>query len=549
MVYDKEDYYDDCVQEKQEKSVGSYLLYIISGYMCCGVAQRAWATGEILNGTACTVSGNASAWGWKTTASGNIATAFGAETIASGENATAFGSKTIASGMNATTFGYQTKAEKFLSTAFGSNTKAAVKNATAFGEWTKASGMCATAWGKGQEGKTVIAEGDVSTAFGRFSMAFADNSLAALGGITEEGADNSAAIGNRAKVICADTVALGSEAVANRAAGEAGFYFGGGATPAGLAWKSTHAAIAVGSDSVTRQIIGVAAGSQDTDAVNLAQLKQAIASVGPGGGMNSLQFAGDDGPILTKTDGQKLEILGGAAPANLSENNIGVSSEDGALRIKLSKDIQGIHSITTESGVKIDENGQHAGDKKITGVAAGEADTDAVNVKQLNQAIASVGGADLTAVNNRISRMDSKVNKVGAGAAALAALHPLDMDNKFDVAAGFGNYRNANALALGLFYRPAENVMFSLGGSLGNGENLVNAGVTFALDKGKGVRVSKAAMARKISALTDENAAMKQENVGIKQENLVIKEKLAAQDREIGALKEALARLEKRMGK
>lgn len=215
-------------------------------------------------------------------------------------------------------------------------------------------------------------------------------------------------------------------------------------------------------------------------------------------------------------------------------------SEDGALKIKLSKNIEGITSITTESGVKIDEKGLHAGDKKITGVAAGEADTDAVNVEQMKKAIAS----DVAPLSNRITRLDSKINKVGAGA---AALHPLDMDNKFDVAAGFGNYRDANALALGLFYRPTENVMFSLGGSMGNGENMVNMGVTFALDKGNGVRVSKAAMARKIGTLTKENTAMKERMAAQDMENAAMREKLVVQDKEIGALKAALARLEAKM--
>lgn len=195
--------------------------------------------------------------------------------------------------------------------------------------------------------------------------------------------------------------------------------------------------------------------------------------------------------------------------------------------------VLGNNSEGVENAVSVGAKGS---ERQIKNVADGTADSDAVTVRQLNKVAGfdvSTIDADLKAANTRITRMDSKVNKVGAGAAALAALHPLDMDNKFDVAAGFGNYRNANALALGVFYRPAENVMLSAGGAMGNGENMVNVGVTFALDKGEGVRVSKAAMAKKINALTDENAAMK--------------EKLAAQDTEIGALKAALARLEAKM--
>ena len=212
------------------------------------------------------------------------------------------------------------------------------------------------------------------------------------------------------------------------------------------------------------------------------------ASAGAGGGMSSLQFAGDDGTVITKSGGQKLEILGGAPPAALSEKNIGVVSEGGALKIKLAKEITGISSITTESGVKIDADGLNAGNKKITGVADGTADSDAVTVGQLNKAVGfnvNTINADLKAANTRITRIDSKVNKVGAGAAALAALHPQDYDSsaKWNVAAGFGNYRHSNAAAIGLFYRPNPDTMFSVGTNFGNGENMVNFGVSLKLGK------------------------------------------------------------------
>ena len=212
------------------------------------------------------------------------------------------------------------------------------------------------------------------------------------------------------------------------------------------------------------------------------------ASAGAGGGMSSLQFAGDDGTVITKSGGQKLEILGGAPPTALSEKNIGVVSEGGALKIKLAKEITGISSITTESGVKIDADGLNAGNKKITGVADGTADSDAVTVGQLNKAVGfnvNTINADLKAANTRITRIDSKVNKVGAGAAALAALHPQDYDSsaKWNVAAGFGNYRNSNAAAIGLFYRPNPDMMFSVGTNFGNGENMVNFGVSVKLGK------------------------------------------------------------------
>ena len=169
--------------------------------------------------------------------------------------------------------------------------------------------------------------------------------------------------------------------------------------------------------------------------------------------------------------------------------------------------------------------------------------TNADNIKELDGRVTqnendiadlkASTSADLTAVNHRIDNVDSKINKVGAGAAALAALHPMDTDGKFSMAAGFGNYRDANAMALGMFYRPNDQVMFSMGGSLGNGENLLNVGVSFALDKG--VNTSKAAMAKKINVLEEENKAIRAEN--------------AEQKAEIQELKEALARIEAKLAK
>lgn len=108
-------------------------------------------------------------------------------------------------------------------------------------------------------------------------------------------------------------------------------------------------------------------------------------------------------------------------------------------------------------------------------------------------------------INNRVSNLDNKVNKVGAGAAALAALHPLDFDpdDKWDFAVGYGNYRNANSVAFGAFYRPNEDTMFSLGTNFGNGENMFNAGLSFKIGQGSSVTTSRIAMAKKIEGLED----------------------------------------------
>lgn len=143
----------------------------------------------------------------------------------------------------------------------------------------------------------------------------------------------------------------------------------------------------------------------------------------------------------------------------------------------------------------------------IHNVAAGTADTDAVNVSQLNQAWDQINNntTAITNIGNKVGELDSRIDEVGAGAAALAALHPLDFDpdDKWDFAAGYGNYRGENAVAIGAFYRPNEDTMFSVGGNVGNGDNMVNAGVSFKLGQGNNVSTSRVAMAKEIKSMRD----------------------------------------------
>lgn len=143
----------------------------------------------------------------------------------------------------------------------------------------------------------------------------------------------------------------------------------------------------------------------------------------------------------------------------------------------------------------------------IHNVAAGTADTDAVNVSQLNQAWNQINNntTAITNIGNKVGELDSRIDEVGAGAAALAALHPLDFDpdDKWDFAAGYGNYRGENAVAIGAFYRPNEDTMFSVGGTVGNGDNMVNAGVSFKLGQGNNVSTSRVAMAKEIKSMRD----------------------------------------------
>ena len=157
----------------------------------------------------------------------------------------------------------------------------------------------------------------------------------------------------------------------------------------------------------------------------------------------------------------------------------------------------------------VSNKGLNANDQKVTNVAAGdisEKSTDAVNGSQLfatNQQVVQNAQS--------ISKLGNRINKVGAGAAALAALHPLDFDpdDKWDIAAGYGNYNGENAAAIGAYYRPNEDTMFSVGGSFGNGENMVNAGVSLKLGQGNHVSTSKVAMAKEIKDLRKELEGLK----------------------------------------
>ena len=231
--------------------------------------------------------------------------------------------------------------------------------------------------------------------------------------------------------------------------------------------------------------------------------KEEVATLNDG-----MKYGGDTGDVIKKKLNEQVNVVGGITDTNklTTEDNLGVVSDgNNNLKVRMAKDLKGLNSVTTNTltvgDVKIDNSGINAGNKKITNVAAGDISansTDAVNGGQLwktNQTINNIGGA----VNELGDRMD----RVGAGAAALAALHPLDFDpdDKWDVAAGYGNYKDAHAVAVGAFYRPNEDTMFSVGGSFGGGENMVNAGVSVKLGQGNHVSTSRVALAKEVEDL------------------------------------------------
>ena len=232
------------------------------------------------------------------------------------------------------------------------------------------------------------------------------------------------------------------------------------------------------------------------------------------------------GPKLAVVDGEENLVVG-----DITEGNKKVG-----YNLKLNKELKGLTSVssdtfksgdnvtinneglTIKNGPSVTTKGIDAGGKTIANVADGKADTDAVNVRQLN-AIASQGNQNIAILGGKVSELDGRVNRVGAGAAALAALHPLDFDpdDKWDFAAGYGNYNGANAVSIGAYYRPNEDTMFSVGGSFGGGENMVNAGVSVKLGQGNNVTTSKIAMAKEIKDLRAEVEVLRQAIVGVGQ--------------------------------
>ena len=197
-------------------------------------------------------------------------------------------------------------------------------------------------------------------------------------------------------------------------------------------------------------------------------------------------------------------------------------SISGLTEVKVGDDVKlDKTGLTIKDGPSVTKDGINAGNKVITGVADGKKETDAVNVRQLAgvEKKVDINSQNISMIGNKMGELGNRVNRVGAGAAALAALHPLDFDpdDKWDFAAGYGNYKGANAAAIGAYYRPNEDTMISVGGSFGGGENMVNAGVSVKLGQGNHVTTSRVAMAKEIKDLRAEVEVLRQAVTGIGQ--------------------------------
>ena len=455
-----------------------------------------------------------------------------------------------------------------------------------------------------------VDDSEYGAAIGANSAIAKSNYGVAIGtSATVKDADNAVAIGVSSSAAVKNGVAIGAFSKADTAAGVSGYdpSTKAASTDTSAAWRSTVSAASVGDKTkgYTRQITGVAAGAADTDAVNVAQLKKAVAGAADGndtlvGGSNGLSLSGKTLSMSVK-DTAGNEVKGSVDLSSVADGNDTLVRDNNALtlngkelsmkikdtagnEVKGSVDLSAIagqidtNTTYTMSGTQNADNtttitlkGSDGKANKVTvatkdtrnTVKAGEnvtLDTAAntfggteytVNVtadgkvengstkivsantvyhethvkndgnyvkkensdgdnltildKQVGKNTTNITnlGNTINNLNGKLGTLDNRISKVGAGAAALAALHPLDFDphDKWDIAAGFGNYRNASAAAVGLFYRPNERTMMSLGWTMGDDRNMINAGISVKLGRGDVyTRYSKVEMANRIEA-------------------------------------------------
>lgn len=460
--------------------------------------------GTVANGTATSIAvgqgnnitsptGSSSAYGNQNTVNGDQANAFGDGNTVTGSYAQAFGDSNVINGTHAIGYGYKNTVTEsdanFRDRDYDNESDDRTKklgdwrsNSVAIGSENTAAGSSALAVGHKANAlmNESIAVGHSANAARTWSTAIGTRANAsevrsqAIGYEAQAAGYKANAIGSGAQATGAHTNAIGSSAIAS---GDHAQAYGAGANAIGIrsnafgsdAHATADHAMAIGDHSIASDANSVAIGYQSQSAPARAVRDAYITTTSLTSGA----------PIKTHT-------YGGFA---------GVGS-------------------ATNGSVSVGQVGQ---ERQIKNVAAGEisaTSTDAVNGSQLfsvardlqNQIDNTVPGQinnNITNLNNRVGEVEQRVNKVGAGSAALAALHPLDFnpDDKWTVAAGYGHYHNANSAALGAFYRPNEDTMFSIGSTVGNGNPQLNAGVSIRLGKRAPESRSRVAMGREIAEL------------------------------------------------
>ncbi|WP_276891723.1 S-layer homology domain-containing protein [Dialister micraerophilus] len=350
------------------------------------------------------------------------------------------------------------------------------------------------------------------------------------------------AIGHNAYVEKEGGIALGSYSIASVDKGIIGYdpLTGKASTETSAIWKATQAALSIGSTEdknnlITRQITGVAAGTEDTDAVNVAQLKALEKKLTKG--CSNVEVVGDQdtGIVVDKnpkenkpnpstggttpSTGGTTPSTGGTTPSTGGTTPAPAAESKTVYKVKLDKKVD-VGNISID-GTENKEN-VVVGDVKING-EKGEGTITGLSNKTWDPNHIESGRAatedQLKAATQGMADISGEINHVGAHSAALAALHPLDFDpdEKLDIAAGVGNYNGSNAVAIGAYYRPNESTMISVGGSFGSGKNMVNAGVSVKVGQGNNVSRSRIAMAKEIKDMRAELETLRKAVAGISQ--------------------------------
>ena len=447
--------------------------------------------GVVANGTATSIAvgqgntitsanGSSSAYGNQNTIDGNQANAFGDGNTVKGAYAQAFGDANIAKGTNAIAYGYNNTVDgttkNYRDRTFDNESDAATLQT---GSWNSNS----------------VAIGSKNTALGSSALA----------------------VGNEAKAKMSESIAIGHEAQADKTWGIA---IGTRATASDVrslalghqAKSAGYKANAIGADATANGNHANAIGSSATATGDHAQ---AFGAGAQATGVRTNVFGSD----AAATADYSIAIGNKANASTANSIALGANSTTRSATSVTNATVAG-HTYGGFAGtspvgsVSVGKAGQ---ERQIHNVAAGKisADsTDAVNGSQLysvandlqtqiNNSTPGQINNNITNLNNRVGNVEKRVNKVGAGSAALAALHPLDFnpDDKWTIAAGYGHYHNANSAALGAFYRPNEDTMFSVGGTVGTGESQLNAGVSIRLGKRSPESRSRVAMGREIAEL------------------------------------------------
>ena len=440
--------------------------------------------GVVANGTATSIAvgqgnsitsanGSSSAYGNQNTVNGNQANAFGDGNTVAGAYAQAFGDANTAKGTNAIAYGYN-------NTVDGTTTN--YRDRTFDNEPDSATLL------NGSWNSNSVAIGSKNTALGSSALA----------------------VGNAAQAKMSESVAIGHEAQADKTWGIA---IGTRATASDV--RSLALGHQAKSTGYKANAIGADANAIGSSATATGDHAQAFGAGAQATGVRTNVFGSD----AAATADYSIAIGNKANASTANSIALGADSTTRSATNVTSATVAG-HTYGGFAGtspvgsVSVGKAGQ---ERQIHNVAAGKisADsTDAVNGSQLysvandlqtqiNNSTPGQINNNITNLNNRVGNVEKRVNKVGAGSAALAALHPLDFnpDDKWTIAAGYGHYHNANSAALGAFYRPNEDTMFSVGGTVGTGESQLNAGVSIRLGKRSPESRSRVAMGREIAEL------------------------------------------------